>query len=254
MSVTLFSVTPVGPIAPESLPPWPASIVMTRPFSPVISSIWRSVSDFSSSVFAGVSSWRSTGFVVGFVSGFVSGFVVGFVAGSVAGFVLGGVFTSGSFTVAPLLSGPRLPKSITTRPGTGPPLSVNTLTLFLPTFVSTTTRTVFLSNCATRTFETKRLPTIVSFLTFGESHAPLISATTRVGFDSVIVWMDTAFVASTTMRVLSLPSPTRTPVTSAMLDKSAASVRPGTTQRASKSSTAIHRKQFLISRDLPRFA
>ena len=81
-----------------------------------------------------------------------------------------------------------------------------------------------------------------------------MSATTRVGFDSVIVLIVTGFEASTTMRVLSLPSPTRTPVTSAMVDKSAASVRPGTAQRTSKSSTAISRKKILISWDLPRFA
>ena len=50
-SVTLFSMTPVGPIAPESLPPWPASIVILRPLSPVSAAMSASVS----SVMAGVS-------------------------------------------------------------------------------------------------------------------------------------------------------------------------------------------------------
>ena len=102
-----------------------------------------------------------------------------------------------------------------------------------------------------RTREAKGPETEVSRLTFPESQAPWMSATTRVGFASVIVLILTGLSASTTMRVMPSCVLMRTPVTSAMPstrspNDEAASAPSGTEQTSSSASAIKTRRTFFM--------
>ena len=186
-SVTDFSIMPVGPIAPESLPPCPGSMAIRRPFIPVIADKSRSSRSESCSSSSTSLSFSDAGGCTG--TGFFAS-CTGF-----AGFPPAG----------------GLPKSMTMRGFS--PVREKRRQPPLPTEVSTTMRTVVASNCATRTAETSGESTAVFFFASGAIHAFCKSSTIRVGFDRTLCLYDMGRSESTTMRTLPSALPMRTPVT-----------------------------------------